>query len=406
MSTICALSLAVLLATLKEPNVDRIEIRTSDGAVLQGLRHPGGETPVILLHGLVSSLHQFDLDEEGSPALAQFLSAKGWDVWLFNWRGGGRGDLRSTLPEGEESWSADELIVEDLPAIIAHVRKTTGKKPHLVGHSLGGMSIAAYLAGATKIDEDDVKKGVRIDVDLARRRNAEISGAVLLSAPTSLAWPDGEPPTALNRLAKLGRGPLRVLLPARISVSSLNGSTGGDGDSNLLEKTGDQVLKLLEKILGNSNWASLAVSQGNKHRAKSVLKKLRGGVLGDTSDDLLLQLAAGIRAGSFLSWRGDEASRVDYTSHYGNITAPLLSITGSEDRIATRVALRTDLLNRIGSKVKKGLEIPGFGHSDITLAPDSHVHVFPHVEAWLRKPIPERHTGLKKRAEKAEEPKR
>lgn len=410
MSTVCVLSLTVLLAPVKEPTMDRVQVRTSDGAVLQGLRHPRDGTPVILLHGLVSSLHQFDLDEEESPAMAQFLSARGWDVWLFNWRGAGRGELRSTLPPGEERWSADELIVEDLPAIVAHVRKATGKKPHLVGHSLGGMTVAAYLSGATKIDANDVKKGIRIDVDNARRRNAEIHGAVFISAPARLAWPEERRPKALTRLAKIGRPPLRLLLPARISVSSLNGSSGGDGDAALLEKTGDKVKGLLEKVFGQTSWSSLIFGPRNQNRALNMLKKLRGGVLGDTSEDLLLQLAAGAREGTWPSYRGPAKSRIDYAEHYGNITTRILALVGSEDRIADASIIRRELIKKVDSKDRKTLVIDGYGHSDITLDPAAHKDVFTPVEAWMRARTPavdsEAPAGQKKSASNAEESKR
>ena len=413
MTTACVTLLTSLLTlseepAVKEPPAERVRVRTSDGALLEGLRHRRDGAPVILLHGLVASLHQFDLVDEESPCLARFLSSRGWDVWLFNWRGAGRGPLRSALPPGQRRWSADELIVEDLPAIVARVRRATGERPYLIGHSLGGMSIAAWLCGATKIDAHDVKKGVRIDIGDARRRNAEVRGAVFLSAPARLSWSEGRRPKEMTRLAEIGRAPLRLLLPARIPLSDLNGSLGDGDGSSLLEKTGDRIQSLLDSIFGKTSWSALAFGPRTGRRARDLLRKMRGGVLGDTSEDLLLQLAAGAREGTWPSWRGPPDARVDYAAHYHNITTAVLAAVGSEDRIADSSVIRSELIDRLGSEDRKALVIDGYGHSDITLDASAHVDVFTPVESWLRSRMPA--AGKKapaapgSRARKAEKP--
>jgi pimeloyl-ACP methyl ester carboxylesterase len=363
--------------------VESCRVVTADGAVLSGRRLRGGSVPVVLLHGLAASFHQFDLDAEGAPALAQFLARRGHDVWLVNLRGAGRGDEESTLAPGRRRWCADEYVVEDLPAIVGHVRDATRQRPFLLGHSLGGMSLAAYLAGAVKVAPANIDAGVRIDAEVARTRNGEIRGAIFLSAPARIAWPEERRPAALTRLAAIGREPARILLPARVPISSLNGPSDGEADPDFLERAGEKVQDLLEALFGETDWAVLAFGEQKAEKGRRLLKKMRGGVLADTSEDLLLQLAAGARDGTWPSYRGPEDARVDYSAHYGNITAPVFAGVGEDDRIASAEVIRASFLDKLGSADRRLTVFPGYGHSDITLADEAHRDVFAPIAEWI-----------------------
>ena len=395
--------------------IESLELETGDGARLRGRRYisknraagkDGVENaaeaqPVILFHGLVASLHQFDLDEKDAPALAQFLARKGWDVWAFNFRGAGRGPLRSALPDGQRRWSADEMIVEDIPTVLEHVRKTTGKRPFLIGHSLGGMTTAAYLSGAKKIDEENIRHGIEIDPKIAKKRNAEVLGAAFLSAPGTLRWTEATSPNALTRLSKFAGEPLRLLLPAQLAISAFNGSEGGDrGESSKLQKTGDRVQKILDTVFGKTNWSTLAFGPKNSRRARNMLRKMRGGVLGDTSEDLLLQLASGARTGKWESYRGPANVRVNYADHYANVTTPVYVAVGADDRVADASVSESAFFEKISSSRRVYTRLEGYGHSATTLADDAHAEVFQPLEAWMRQSLPD------PSAEKEESPKR
>jgi pimeloyl-ACP methyl ester carboxylesterase len=360
-----------------------VRVDAADGAILRGQRLLGRGAPIVLVHGLAANFHQFDLDAEGAPALAHFLARRGHDVWLLNLRGAGRGGDESTLAPGRRRWCADEYIVEDLPAIVAHVRMATGERPFLLGHSLGGMALAAYLAGAVKIAPANIDAGVRIDAGAARTRNGEIRGALFLSAPARLAWPDGRRPAALTRLAALGRERARILLPARLPISKLNGAEDDDSDPDLLERAGENVQDLLESLFGKTDWAVLAFGEQKAEKARRLLKKMRGGVLADTSEDLLLQLAAGARDGTWPSYRGPDESRVDYSAHYANITAPVFIAVGENDRIAAAEIVRSACFDEVGSGDRRFVVFPGYGHSDITLADEAHRDVFVPIAEWI-----------------------
>ena len=363
------------------PVLEPVSITTADGAILRGRRLRGGSTSIVLIHGLVSCFHQFDLDTEEAPALAQFLARKGCDVWLVNLRGAGCGSDASTIAPGRKSWCADEYILEDLPAIAAHLKASGVERPFLLGHSLGGMVIAAYLAGAVKVAPANIDAGVRIDPAAARARNAEVRGALFISAPARIAWPEGRKPPALEGLAKIGRKPLHWVLPPRLPMSAFN--VDGDSDSGPLKEIAEKALSGLELILGETRWTSLAFGEQSAATTRQLIKKVRGGVLGDTSEDLLLQLALGAREGTWPSWRGPKESRIDYSEHYGNITAPVFAGVGEMDLVAAAEVIRASLVEKVGSADRKLVVFPGYGHSDITLSDGAHRDVFVAILDWI-----------------------
>jgi len=358
-----------------------VSITAADGAVLRGRRLRGGNVPIVLIHGLVSCFHQFDLDTEEAPALAQFLARRGCDVWLFNLRGAGRGDEESKLAPGKKSWCADEYILEDLPAITDHLQAAGLERPFLLGHSLGGMVIAAYLAGAVKIAPANIDAGVRIDPEVARARNEQIRGVLFLSAPARIAWPEGRKPRTLENLAKLGRKPFDRALPSRFPVSALN--LDGKGNAGFFERASQKLVKLLVSLPGENDWIVLAFGDKSTEKARRLIQKVRGGVLGDTSGDLLLQLALGAREGTWPSWRGPKDSRIDYSKHYGNITVPVFAGVGDEDRVAAAEVIRASLVEKVGSTDPKLVVFPGYGHSDITLGDGAHRDVFVTLWEWI-----------------------
>ena len=363
------------------PVLEPVSILAADGAVLRGRRLRGGNVPIVLIHGLASCFHQFDLDTAEAPALAQFLARRGGDVWLVNLRGAGRGTDASTIAPGKKSWCADEHILEDLPAIAAHLKATGVERPFLLGHSLGGMVIAAYLAGAVKIAPANIDAGVRIDPEVARARNEQVRGAIFLSAPARIAWPEGLEPPALEGLAKLGRKPLHMLLPPRLPVSVLN--VDAERDAGLLERAAEKVVEQLDALLGRTPWTLLAFGEQNTATVRRLLGKVRGGVLGDTSEDLLLQLALGAREGTWPSWRGPEDKRIDYSEHYANITIPVFAGVGDKDQVASASVIDESLVKKVGSADRRLVVFPGYGHSDITLADGAHGDVFVTLWEWI-----------------------
>lgn len=97
--------------------------------------------PVVLLHGSFSNRRFWY-----SPkclGLGPHLARAGFDVWIAEMRGHG---LSPRNQDYRRNRVADYARY-DLPAIAAFVREQAGQVPHWIGHSLGGITLAAALGG-------------------------------------------------------------------------------------------------------------------------------------------------------------------------------------------------------------------------------------------------------------------
>jgi pimeloyl-ACP methyl ester carboxylesterase len=97
--------------------------------------------PVVLLHGSFSN-RRFWYSPKGI-GLGAYLARAGFDVWIPEMRGHG---LSSRNQAYRHNRVADYARY-DLPAIAAFVREQSGQIPHWIGHSLGGITLAAALGG-------------------------------------------------------------------------------------------------------------------------------------------------------------------------------------------------------------------------------------------------------------------
>jgi pimeloyl-ACP methyl ester carboxylesterase len=164
-------------------------------------------TPVVLFPGITMNLNQFDVYSppwlnsyhyklpSDAPAwaqndpiiqgdnlkffsLAHYLYLRGYDVWMANYRGVGRGDFDSD--HGHGNTNLDVWCSLDVPAAIDKVRFVTGKKPVIGGHSTGGLCAYLYLQGIT-MDASVVAQGeylphVTASASLAAQRNNNVAG--------------------------------------------------------------------------------------------------------------------------------------------------------------------------------------------------------------------------------------
>ncbi|KAG9133656.1 hypothetical protein Leryth_021644 [Lithospermum erythrorhizon] len=153
------------------------QVSTDDGYILSMQRIPphrsssvvgsdGPKTsrlspPVLLQHGLLVDGMTWLLNSPGQ-SLAFILADSGFDVWISNIRGTRFSRRHVTLnaninPEFWD-WTWDDLIMNDLPAVINFIFKQTGQKLHYVGHSLGTlMALASFSSGNEKQVVDKVK---------------------------------------------------------------------------------------------------------------------------------------------------------------------------------------------------------------------------------------------------------
>ena len=128
--------------------------------------------PVILLHGSFSN-RRFWYSPK-NLGLGPFLARAGFDVWIAEMRGHG-------LSPRNQQYSSNNVAAYaryDLPAIGAFVAEQSAQVPHWIGHSLGGVTLAAALGGKY-LDE-----------------NNAASVAVFGSQVSRVHWPLKVPPLA------------------------------------------------------------------------------------------------------------------------------------------------------------------------------------------------------------------
>lgn len=148
---------------------------------------PKGQEPWSSLPGDLPGWAKSDERVRKDPMLlystAYYLYSTGYDVWMYNYRGQGRGKYRSLGPVGAD---IDHYAIYDLKAMVMKVRELTGKRPVHLGHSMGGTTALIYFQGACHISGSNSR--VESDPRLVEERNAgdgpqAVKGFVNLDGP-------------------------------------------------------------------------------------------------------------------------------------------------------------------------------------------------------------------------------
>lgn len=127
-----------------------VELRTRDGTALAcTLLEPEGKAfgDLVCAHAMFARQSAF----VRPGGLAERFRARGWRVLAFDFRGHGQ----SGTPAAKGgSWSYDDLVREDLPAVVEALRARRKRGPVVVlGHSLGGhVALAAQGEGRLRAD--------------------------------------------------------------------------------------------------------------------------------------------------------------------------------------------------------------------------------------------------------------
>jgi predicted alpha/beta hydrolase len=133
-----------------------ITIATSDGVALRATVHePAGPSPgpactVVLAHAMFARRTEFE--RPWGSGLAHTLARHGFRTIAFDFRG--HGDSRPGRASEGATWTYDDLVSKDLPAVVAQARTDGATSVSVVGHSLGGhVAMAAQGTGAVLVDQ-------------------------------------------------------------------------------------------------------------------------------------------------------------------------------------------------------------------------------------------------------------
>ncbi|MEE2731246.1 MAG: alpha/beta fold hydrolase [Pseudomonadota bacterium] len=388
--------------------------------------------PVLLFPGIVNNLNQFDVrsplwlnsyhyrlpadapqwalndstiqkDNLKLYSLAHYLYLRGYDVWLANFRGTGRGDFQSD--DGHPNTTLDVWCSLDYPAAVDKVRAVTGKKPVIGGFSTGAMCAYQYLQGST-MDARVVKAGeylphVKSDPLLAAQRNQQVAGFLGLD-------PAGAPDFAYNFLVDSPLGWDLLALEAKMDldavlpvVLSLLPPVIVSGATDLIFKTIANMANAFPALL--PNWMDLfgAIQVWNTSNTNGYV------------EDFMVRLGlSGFYVGNFAQfadwgvngfevrehWQNgyenrrkrmaeDRAQGDGY--HYYNDYMHLLTVPAyavfSESNGGVNSARMTELL--FGGKTYHPLDsykiIPGTAHLDVVVGNTAPILVFPALADWL-----------------------
>ncbi len=180
---------------------------------------------------------------------AYYLWKKGYDVWLANNRGVGRGDFRSE--KGNNLTTLDVWALLDTEPCINKVVEVTGLQPVIGGHSTGALMCYIYLQG-TYFDIDDLGKGyipkVKSDPELAELRNNNIKGYIGID-------PAGKPPVPGVLLDLLDiKGLWAILgLPIYLDMDTLSEEFLSNLPSDLLVSVVDLMYGSLSDLADNTD---------------------------------------------------------------------------------------------------------------------------------------------------------
>lgn len=368
----------------------------ADG-VLLGMRryaHPGAP-PVLLLHGLAQNLNGWDVAVQ-DHSLARHLFALGFDVWLGNFRGHGREPHRSG--RGVRAARVDDYGILDMPAFVNRVSRATGRRPFVVGHSMGGIATYIHLQGCLF----DAERRVVADPELAAHRNAALAGVVLVGTPPRLFWHSRLGLRSLLRRQYFEYNELLQHVLGREAVIDLldklplhrfptrGVSEWVDQAASLPGPTG-AVPAAVGKLLGHAASEALAHTLWNPRNMNTALVEAETRM---TLDDAALPVLR-----QFLDWVRHETAREHtaglsaealaqrppyvYADHLDVVTAPVLWIGGEFDRVAPPSVIRSHGVARLGSQDRALLVLRDFGHNDLRMGLRAPESVFPAIARWL-----------------------
>jgi polyhydroxyalkanoate synthase len=322
-------------AQSSEPEIHRVG--TSDGfeIVLSRYALPGAPA-VVLCHG-ISSNHVF-WDLEPGRSLAWHLHEAGYDVWNMDLRGHGLARSDGGGHRQHAGWTVDDYGERDLPAAFSYVLEASGASTlSYVGHSMGGMVLAVYLA---------------------THPDPPLSAAVVVGSPLDFRDPD--------RVSRLMFQSARFGTAAAFLPTPLGG--------RLLGWLGERAPLSLDEYLYNPVNMTVA--------SRSLMMKR---VVSPLSRGEVRQFGQMRRDGEFRSADG----QIVYREQLHDVQVPMMFVAGRADRVVNpdRVwsyfeAVGSPHKEFVIASVANGFH-GDYGHLDLGLGDFAAVDVFPRVVAWL-----------------------
>jgi len=310
-------------------------ITTEDQAQVSLYHYPGKDPrkpPVVLFPEIGTNRLIFNLPSSGG--LAPYLSRKGRDVWVVEFRG---------ADAVHRDWSLDELLRYDLPQALARVgAETKQENLDLVGLGMGGTILLEYLSSRPNPDPG-------------------IEKIILINSPGSTQAVNQAVKIWAEKAQGLGEGDKSELIDLKKACQTPWPAAPGT------------LFHLLF-------WGPITDEKTEADVCQSVFEPIPPG--------LAKQLARWVETGILSSRDGKR----NFLINLKNIRTPVLFLSGQLDNLAP--PWQADYAYRTISSEKKKIRIFGranryqkeYGHFDLILGPDAFREVYPYLFNWLKKP--------------------
>jgi pimeloyl-ACP methyl ester carboxylesterase len=356
-----AVSAAQVYAAPPAPTPFTIE---GPNVILKGVRYANpGKPPIVLFHGLVENSRIW-------RELGYALHEMGYDVWMPNFRGHGRGSQRSVVKRYRRGlYGFKYMVTEDVPLVLDHVRAVTGQQPVADGHSMGGMAIKEYASG---VYLDSSGKLARSEERAREIADSEISKLVIEGSPPHFRdvplWSD-----AVSRVTK----PITSRVQGTIPAPGLERAPTDADPQGMLAWLRDKALSAVDPIMPALIPKSL-VNGENLSRAE--LKALREKSLSQPHTDIFDDFGYWVKSKRFVSRDG-----FDYEADR-KIFVPTLYVAGDLDTLAP-AHLMTDEMGRLPAEAQPRVAVvANTGHVDLVAGERSAVLVAPVIHDWIEDP--------------------
>lgn len=311
-------------------------LKTRDGATIALHHHPAKGPPVLLVHGISSNHHYFDLDPAHN--LAGWLADRGHDVWMLDLRGHGDATYGDNGRQFD-GWTVDDYGEYDVDAAITYIQQVTNApRVDYIGHSMGGMVGAIYAV---------------------RHGQASLGAMVVLGSPAAFSLDDPLVGLAALGMAAGGQSLLWVETPAFAGIAA--------------DLKGAVPFHLDRRLYNPENYA--------KDTVDAMLRQ----IVSPLARTEMKHFGRMLHDERFESWD----RKVDYRASLKDVDVPLLAIGSTQDQVvpASGVKAFADAMGgeHVFFLASGGNVLHDYGHLDYALAEDAPVEIFPMVEAWLAK---------------------
>jgi cholesterol oxidase len=319
-------------------------------AWLRLTRYEGGRRgPVLLAPGFGMSAMSF-IGGTIDTNLTEHLVAKGYDVWLFDYRAG------IDLPSSRTSFTLDDIATSDWPAAVAEVLRVTGASSvQAVGHCVGSASLMMALASGVL---PDVRSAVCMQftlhpvTSLLNRTKAALGVGSLLGGLGLDRLAPFTGGSVVKKLLDLGLRAVPMPAGERCAKPVCRWINAIYGCTHAHERLNDATHERLDNMFGVGNLRAL------DHMA--VIMKARKALAADGADS--------------------------YVTHPERLRLPILLVQGELNYIfRPEGSMRTLrwLQEANDPALYERVVLPGYAHLDALIGRDAPSDVFPVVSGHL-----------------------